>query len=239
MIISSVAAGSTLPQCLLRWRRGRQDRFAALACPIDNTRGSGSAHAPSSFGPRRNRSAIAVSASAMSCPSRPVPIPCRNAPRYPILLLTWLWITVVPGLSAQTVFETSGDVTVTVDPAAASLTKNRRGIRTLNITSAPASVRKLGKSYSANLFFSREFDPKPGKYPVAFSYLNKKNTLGGSFYGGGLFSHDTKGEAEFLEFGEQVKVRFQFTTYDKSEGSEGRRTVTVKGEAVCARGDIF
>jgi len=167
--------------------------------------------------------------------------------RYPVemlhsirfLLLTWLWITVVPGLSAQTVFETSGDVTVTVDSAAASLTENRRGIRTLNITSAPASVRKLGKSYSANLFFSREFDPKPGKYPVAFSYLNKKNTLGGSFYGGGLFSHDTEGEAEFLEFGEQVKVRFQFTTYDKSEGSEGRRTVTVEGEALCPRGDIF
>ena len=155
------------------------------------------------------------------------------------LLLTWLLITIAPGSSAQTVFETSGDVTVTVDPATASLTKNRRGIRTLNITSAPASIRELGKSYSANLFFSREFDPKPGKYPVVFSYLNKQNTLGGSFFGGGLFSHDTQGEAEFLEFGEQVKVRFQFTTYDKSEGKDGRRTVTVKGEAVCPRGDVF
>ena len=69
--------------------------------------------------------------------------------------------------------------------------------------------------------------------------MNKKNTLGGSFFGGGLFSHDTKGEAEFLEFGEQVRVRFQFTTYDKSEGEDGRRMVTVKGEAVCPLGDVF
>ena len=156
-----------------------------------------------------------------------------------VLLLAWLLIAIAPRSGAETLFETTGDVAVTVDPAAASLTKNRRGIRTLNITSAPASIRKLGKSYSANLFFSREFDPKPGKYAVAFSYLNKKNTLGGSFFGGGLFSHDTKGEAEFLEFGEQVKLRFQFTTYDKSEGKEGRRTVTVEGEAVCPRGDAF
>ena len=54
-----------------------------------------------------------------------------------------------------------------------------------------------------------------------------------------LFSHDTQGEAEFLEFGDQVKVRFEFTAYDKSEGKEGRAQVTVKGEAVCDRGDVL
>ena len=155
------------------------------------------------------------------------------------LLLACLLITVTPRSNAQTHFETTGDIAVNVDPASASLTMGRRGIRTLNITSAPAAVRKLGKSCSANLFFSREFDPNPDKYPIAFSYLNKKNTLGGSFFGGGLFSHDSKGEAEFLELGEQVRVRFEFTTYDKSEGKDGRRVVTVKGEAVCSRGDVF
>ena len=63
---------------------------------------------------------------------------------------------------------------------------------------------------------------------------------GGSFIGPKMrFSHDTEGEAEFLEFGDQVKVRFEFATYDKSEGKEGRAKVTVKGEAVCPRGDAF
>ena len=53
------------------------------------------------------------------------------------LLLAWLLITIVPRSGAETLFETTGDVAVTVDPATASFTKNRRGIRTLNITSAP------------------------------------------------------------------------------------------------------
>ena len=80
----------------------------------------------------------------------------------------------------------------------------------------------------------------PQHYEVRFSYLSKKNTLGGSFIGPKMrFSHDTEGEAEFLEFGDQVKVRFEFATYDKSEGKEGRAKVTVKGEAVCPRGDAF
>ena len=89
-----------------------------------------------------------------------------------------------------------------------------------------------------NLFFSEEFESKPGKYPVRFSYLNKKNHLGGSFIGESMFSHDTHGEAEFLEFGDQVKARFEFKVYNKSEGAEGRQRVTVKGEAVCPRGDF-
>ena len=41
------------------------------------------------------------------------------------------------------------------------------------------------------------------------------------------------------KFGEQVKVRFEFETFDKSAGSEGRGRVLVRGEAVCARADIF
>jgi hypothetical protein len=54
-----------------------------------------------------------------------------------------------------------------------------------------------------------------------------------------MFSHDTEGTAEFIEFGEQVRVRFEFKTYNKSEGTEGRQGVTVKGEAVCPWADIF
>ncbi|MCP4895376.1 MAG: hypothetical protein GY906_00240 [bacterium] len=139
-----------------------------------------------------------------------------------------------------TFFSVTGDVTVSVDAATASMLKIRNRIPAITITSAPSSIKKLGQSYSVNLFFSSDFDPKPGTYPVAFSYRSQPNTLGGSFLKrGSMFSHDTKGTAEFVEFGEQVKVRFEFQVSDRSEGSEERKTVTVKGEAVCERADIF
>ena len=145
-----------------------------------------------------------------------------------------------PAQRSSTYFEVAGDVTVAVDDATATLIKNRRNIWALNMVSSPAAVKRLKRTYGVNLFFSRKFDPKPGKHPVQFSYLNRKNTLGGSFTGPRmLFSHDTQGEAEFLEFGDQIKVRFEFTAYDKSEGKEDRAQVTVKGEAVCDRGDAF
>jgi len=142
--------------------------------------------------------------------------------------------------SSDTFFTVSGDLTVTVEEATATMTKIRDRIPAITIISAPASVQELGSTYSVNLFFSDDFEPKPGEYPIEFSYLKLVNTLGGSFRGNGTtFSHDTKGTAEFIEFGEQVKVRFEFETFDQGEGSEGRRRVTVKGEAVCARADVF
>ena len=141
---------------------------------------------------------------------------------------------------SDTFFTVSGDVVVSVDEATAQMVRIRDKIPALTISSAPASIKKLGSSYSVNLFFSNDFEPKPGTYPVQFSYRKHANTLGGSFIKrGGMFSHDTQGTAEFVEFGEQVRVRFQFETFDKSEGSEGRQAVTVKGEAVCPREDIF
>ncbi len=143
---------------------------------------------------------------------------------------------------SDTFFDVSGDVTVSIDEATATMTKIRGLIPAMTIISTPASVKKLGTSYSVNLFFSNDFEPKPGTYPVEFSYRTLANTLGGSFMQrGSLFSHDTRGTAEFVEFGERVKVRFEFQTFDKSDGSEGRRGVTVKGEAVCVcqYSDIF
>ena len=116
----------------------------------------------------------------------------------------------------------------------------RGTIPALTITSSAASIKKLGKSYSVHLFFSNDFEPAPGIYPVQFSYRNSRNTLGGSFMSReGRFSHDTSGTAEFLEFGEQVRVRFEFQTFDSDEGAEGRKGVTIRGEAVCDRADIF
>jgi len=135
---------------------------------------------------------------------------------------------------SDTFFTVSGDVTVSIDEATATMTKIRDLIPAINIVSTPASIKKLGTSYSVHLFFSDDFAPKPGTYPVEFAYRALANTLGGSFMQrGSLFSHDTKGTAEFIEFGERIKVRFEFQTFDESDGTEGRRGVTVSGEAVC------
>jgi len=137
-------------------------------------------------------------------------------------------------------FSVSGDVTVSVEEATATMLKLGGKIPAMTIVSAPASSKKHGRSDSVNLFFSNEFDPKPGTYSVQFSYRGTANTLGGSFMvKGGRFSHDTEGTAEFIEFGEQVRVRFEFQVFDESEGAEGRRGVTVQGEAICAGIDIF
>ena len=140
----------------------------------------------------------------------------------------------------DTFFNVSGDVTVSVHQATATMVRIRDKIPALTIAASPSSVKKLGSSYSVNLFFSNDFEPKPGTYPVAFSYRKQPNTLGGSFLQrGGMFSHDTSGTAEFIEFGEQVRVRFEFQVFDGSEGSEDRQGVTVRGEAVCPWVDIF
>jgi hypothetical protein len=141
---------------------------------------------------------------------------------------------------SDTFFSVSGDITVSVDQATAQLVRIGDKIPALTIGSAPASIKKLGTSYSVNLFFSNDFDPQPGTYPVEFSYRKHPNTLGGSFMQSAeRFSHDTKGTVEFIEFGEQVRVRFEFQVFDSSEGREGRQGVTVKGEAVCPWVDIF
>lgn len=137
-------------------------------------------------------------------------------------------------------FAVSGDVTVAVEEATAQMVKIRDRIPAITISSAPASVKKLGTSFNVNLFFSNDFAAQPGKYPIAFSYRNETNTLGASFrQRGAMFSHDTSGTAEFVEFGDSVRVLFEFETFSGSVGSDGRQRVLVKGEAICAKADIF
>ncbi len=158
------------------------------------------------------------------------------------LLLSWAFLGIAGtgGQESATFFSVSGDVEVVVTEATATMVKIGGRIPAITIVSAPASIRELGTSYSVNLFFSRDFDPKAGEVAIEFSYTQKTDTLGASFrQRGATFSHDTRGTAEFTEFGEQVKVRFEFEVFDETEGTEGRRRVTVTGEAICARADIF
>ncbi|MBV1918098.1 MAG: hypothetical protein KUG65_08575 [Sphingomonadaceae bacterium] len=140
----------------------------------------------------------------------------------------------------NTFFAISGDINASVDEATATMFKIGGKYPAIAIASSPASIKRHGTSYQANLFFSNDFTPKPGVYPVQFSYRMHPNTLGGSIMQSGtIFSHDTVGTAEFTEVGEQLKLRFEFQTFSESEGKEGRQSATVKGEAVAQFVDIF
>lgn len=157
---------------------------------------------------------------------------------FPVLMLICFSSTAM----AQTIsfFTVTGDVDVEIEAATATMTKIAGRFPAITIISTAATTRKLGGSHSVNLFFSNDFSAKPGSYPIRFSYRKQANTLGGSvMMPGNRFSHDTVGTAYFLEFGEQVKVQFEFKTFNKSEGVEGRQSITIKGEAICDRVDIF
>jgi len=92
---------------------------------------------------------------------------------------------------------------------------------------------------SVNIFFSRKFNPKAGTFPIAFSYLNKPDTCGGSFSfkkgdKRGLFSYYTKGEITFETFKEKAKGSFQMDVSDK-EGGE----IELSGSFELDLGDAF
>ena len=97
------------------------------------------------------------------------------------------------------------------------------------------------ESFYVNIFFSRNFHPKAGTFPIAFSYLNKKDTCGGSFSfrkkeegKRGLFSHDTKGELTFETFAEKAKGTFHM------EVGDGKgKNMEVSGSFELELGDAF
>jgi len=96
------------------------------------------------------------------------------------------------------------------------------------------------ESYYARIFFSRDFIPKVGEFPIKFSYLNKKDTCGGSFIfrekngNKGFFSHDTKGTITFREFSNTVEGTFNMKVKD----GKGK-TVDIKGDFELERGEAF
>ena len=61
----------------------------------------------------------------------------------------------------DTFFSVSGDVTVTVDEATANMVRIRDRIPAMTIVSAPASIKKLGSSYSINLFSPMTLNGNP------------------------------------------------------------------------------
>lgn len=95
------------------------------------------------------------------------------------------------------------------------------------------------ESFYVRIFFSRDFHPKVGTFPIAFSYLNKKDTCGGSFSfrkgeKRGLFSHDTKGELTIETFAEKAKG-----TFNMEVGNSKGDKVKISGSFELQLGDAF
>ena len=86
----------------------------------------------------------------------------------------------------------------------------------------------------------RDFTPKAGTFPIASSYLGKKDTCGGSFIFRtkneirGSFSHETTGQITFESFSESVKGKFSMHVKD----SDGE-TIEISGSFEVARGSAF
>lgn len=137
-------------------------------------------------------------------------------------------------------FVVTGEVEADVREATASMIRIRNKLPALNMISSPAATTALGASFSVNPFFPEGFEPQVGVFPISFKYHSSAGSLGASPVATGkLYSHDTLGTAEFLEFGDRVTVRFEFEVARASEGTENRKLVRIQGEASCAKAEIF
>ncbi len=100
--------------------------------------------------------------------------------------------------------------------------------------------KKTKESYNVNIFFSRKFTPGTGTFPITFSYLNKKDTCGGSFIykekngNRGSYSHDTKGSVTFDKFSDKVQGTYRMEVFDK----EGKK-IEVSGSFILDRNGAF
>lgn len=130
-------------------------------------------------------------------------------------------------------FEITGDFEASSDEATARIFFNE-----------PVKIWMLQLSADGNmvtLFFSRNFTPGPGTFPVQFNYLGGTDVLGGSVIVRHdervMLSFDTEGEVTFERFDDQITGTFEFTTYDGSD--EPRRRVQTRGAFEAPRGDAM
>lgn len=134
-------------------------------------------------------------------------------------------------------FKYKGFVSGNAAGAAAGFSLMKRvNIRRLSLSTYDKTTRDRA---GVNIFFSRKFNPKAGTFPIAFSYLNKPDTCGGSFSfkqgdKRGLFSYDTKGEITFETFNETAKGSFRMEVFDR----DGKK-IEVSGSFELEVGDAF
>ncbi len=134
-------------------------------------------------------------------------------------------------------FKYNGFVNGKAVNAAANFSFMKRvNIRRLSLSTYDKATRDRA---GVNIFFSRKFNPKAGTFPIAFSYLGKLDTCGGSFSfkkgdKRGLFSHDTKGEITFETFKGKAKGSFKMDVFDR----DGKK-IEVSGSFELEMGDAF
>jgi hypothetical protein len=140
-----------------------------------------------------------------------------------LLLLT---ATAFAQSSSTANFAINGHVDAEVADAPASLVYNKAG--KVWILSA------YKDRFRVSLFFSKDFTPAAGTFPVQFRYRGEKDTLGGSVIvptGEGrktrMYSHDTAGEVTFSSFDGRAIGTFEFKTYNSYK--ESKNEVTTQG----------
>lgn len=128
-----------------------------------------------------------------------------------------------------------------VDGEAANAAARFSSMKGVNIWHLSLSTydKTTRERVGVNIFFSRTFNPKAGTFPIAFSYLNKQDTCGGSFFfkkgdKRGLFSHYTKGEITFESFKEKAKGSFRMEV----SNNVGKK-IDVSGSFELEMGDAF
>ncbi len=95
--------------------------------------------------------------------------------------------------------------------------------------------KKTGKKVTAHLFFSRNFNLEAKTYPIAFSYLNKKDTMGGTFFyrvkGQRIpsFTYDTTGEITITKTGAAIEGTFSYTVFSSGRKAP-KKSVKVTGK---------
>jgi len=149
----------------------------------------------------------------------------------PILMIVMM--ALAGAAQADNSLEITGDFETSADNATANMLLNER-------VDIPMLQMRAGH-YMVTLFFSRDFTPATGAYPVQFNYLNDKNVLGGSVIVSGddfvMLSYDTEGTAVFETFDDQIKGTFEFISFDGP--NEPRKQVTVKARFDMPRGEAF
>ena len=125
----------------------------------------------------------------------------------------------VPAETNEANFQYEGTINGKAENATASFNYMKR-INIWNLSMRQFS-KKPRENYNVNIFFSRNFTPATGTFPIAFSYLNKEATCGGSFIyklkngDKGFYSNDTNGSITFSEFSDIVKGTYSMEVHDR------------------------
>ncbi len=166
-----------------------------------------------------------------------------------ILLLIGIFLLVSLVMQSRSVIKgsaelkSSGDFKIDIPLAKVYMNYMKRiNIWHIWIHTPTKDYKKNGKKGTVHLFFSKNFNIKKGKFPIAFSYLNKKDTMGATFFSRELpkktmkFTYDTKGEINFTKVGDLIEGEFLFSVFSDKEN---KMSVKISGKFSVPRKNGF